>query len=80
MRVRHFGILSNRSKKHALSQCRKLLKLDPALPEIPKKSAHDLLLELTSIDLSRCPRCQKGTMIVVAELPALPYSPQWDSS
>jgi predicted Zn-ribbon and HTH transcriptional regulator len=64
VRVRHFGFLSNRSKKHALPQCRKLLKLDPALPEIPKKSAHDLLLELTGIDLSRCPRCQKGTMIV----------------
>jgi hypothetical protein len=60
--------------------CRKLLGLNPALPEIPKRSAHDLLRELTGIDLSRCPRCQKGTMIVVAELPALPYSPQWDSS
>ena len=80
MRIRHFGFLANRSKKHALPQCRKLLGLHPALPEIPKRSAHDLLLELTGIDLSRCPRCQKGTMIVVAELPALPYSPQWDSS
>jgi len=80
MRVRHFGFLANRSKKHALAQCRKLLGLNPALPEIPNKSAHDLLRELTGIDLSRCPRCQKGTMIVVAELPALPYSSQWDSS
>jgi hypothetical protein len=80
MRVRHFGFLANRAKKQALAQCRKLLGVNPALPEIPKKLAHDLLLELTGIDLSRCPRCQKGTMIVVAELPALPYSSQWDSS
>src|SRR5207247_7213530 len=25
MRIRHFGFLANRTKKHALSQCRKLL-------------------------------------------------------
>jgi hypothetical protein len=77
MRIRHFGFLANRSKKHALPQCRKLLGLHPALPEIPNRSAHDLLLELTGIDLSRCPRCQKGTMIVVAELPKVSA---WDSS
>ena len=80
MRVRHFGFLANRSKKQTLTQCRKLLKLDPALPEIPKQSAIDLLRELTGIDLSRCPSCQKGIMIVVGELPRISNSPQWDSS
>ena len=81
MRIRHFGFLANRAKKHALAQCRKLLKLDAALPEIPKKSAHALLLELTGIDLNRCPSCHQGTLIVVAELPPISRSPpQWDSS
>jgi Putative transposase/Transposase zinc-binding domain len=80
VRVRHFGFLANRSKKHALPQCRMLLGLNPALPEIPNKSAHDLLRELTGIDLSRCPRCQKGTLIVVRELPPLSFSLRWDSS
>ena len=80
MRVRHFGFLANRAKKHALPQCRKLLGLNPALPEIPKRSAHDLLLELTGIDLSRCPSCKHGTMIVVAELPPTSSSSRWDSS
>jgi len=80
MRVRHFGFLANRTKKHALPQCRKLLGLNPALPEIPQRSAQDLLLELTGIDLSRCPRCQKGTMIVVPELASLSGSLRWDSS
>jgi len=80
VRVRHFGFLANRTKKQALPQCRKLLGLNPPLPEIPKKSAHDLMLELTGIDLSRCPRCQKGTMIVVGELPRISCSAPWDSS
>ncbi len=77
MRIRHFGFLANRAKKQALPQCRKLLGLNPALPEIPNQSTHDLLRELTGTDLSRCPRCQKGTMIVVAELPKVLA---WDSS
>jgi putative transposase/transposase-like zinc-binding protein len=80
MRIRHFGFLANRSKRQALVQCRKLLDLDPALPAIPKQSAKDWLLKLTGIDLSRCPSCQQGTMIVVAELPRLSSSTQWDSS
>ncbi len=77
MRVRHFGFLANRAKKQNLSRCRELLGLNPALPEIPKRSAQDLLLELTGIDISRCPNCKKGTMVIVAELP----KPRpWDSS
>ena len=52
MRVRHFGFLANRSKKQMLPQCRKLLGLDPTLPEMPKKSAQDLLQELPA---SICP-------------------------
>jgi hypothetical protein len=80
MRIRHFGFLANRTKKHSLPQCRKLLGLHPALPEIPKRSAQDLLRELTGIDLSRCPSCKLGTMIVVGELPPRANSPRWDSS
>jgi hypothetical protein len=80
MRIRHFGFLANRTKRHALPQCRKLLGLNPALPEIAKSSAHDLLLELTGIDLNRCPRCQTGTMIVVGELAPQASSRRSDSS
>jgi putative transposase len=80
MRIRHFGFLANRSKKQALAQCRRLLKIEAALPEIPKESAKDLLLRITGIDLSRCPSCYRGTMIVVAELPPISSPSQWDSS
>ena len=80
MRIRHFGFLANRSKKQALAQCRRLLKIEAALPEIPKQSAKDLLLRITGIDLSRCPSCHRGTMIVVAELPPISSPSQWDSS
>jgi Putative transposase/Transposase zinc-binding domain len=80
MRIRHFGFLANRSKKQALAQCRKLLKFAPALPQSPVLAAKDLLLKFTSVDLSRCPCCHEGTMIVVGELPAASSVPRWDSS
>ncbi len=80
MRIRHFGFLANRSKKQALAQCRKLLDLNPALPKSPVLSAKDLLLKITGINLSRCPCCHEGTMIVVGDLVASSRRPCWDSS
>jgi putative transposase/transposase-like zinc-binding protein len=76
VRVRHSGVLANRSKT-LLSKCRQLLDLNPALPRLPPKSVHQLMLELTGIDITRCPLCQKGTLVLLANLPV----PQpWDSS
>lgn len=80
MRIRHFGFLANRSKKQALAQCRQLLDLNPALPKSPILSAKDLLLKLTGVDLSRCPCCHEGTMMVVGDLVASLRRPCWDSS
>jgi len=68
VRVRHFGVLANRSKS-LLSKCRQLLDLNPAVPKLPPKSVRELMLELTGIDITRCPRCQKGTLVLLAELP-----------
>jgi hypothetical protein len=80
MRIRHFGFLANRSKKQALAHCRRLLNLAPALPQSPGLSAKDLLLKTTGIDLSRCPCCQNGTMIIVGDLAPISRSSRWDSS
>jgi hypothetical protein len=76
MRVRHFGFLANRSKS-LLSKCRQLLDLGPTVPTLPQRSVHQLMLQLTGIDITRCPLCQKGTLVFLANLPA--FSP-WDSS
>ena len=80
VRIRHFGFLANRSKKQALGRCRKLFDLDPVLPPSPFLSAKDLLLKIIGVDLSRCPSCREGTMIVVGDLLASLNLPRWDSS
>jgi len=80
MRVRHFGFLANHSKK-LFSRCRQLLGLNPDPPTITKKSTQELMLELTGIDITRCPRCKTGTLAFLAILPACKsYPAGWDSS
>jgi predicted Zn-ribbon and HTH transcriptional regulator len=76
VRVRHFGFLANRSKS-LLSKCRQLLALNPAVPKLPSKSVQELMLQLTGIDITRCPLCQKGTLAFLANLPV---PGPWDSS
>ena len=76
VRVRHFGFLANRSKSH-LAKCRQLLDLNPVLPKLPTRSVQELMLQLTGIDITRCPLCQKGTLVFLANLPV---PAPWDSS
>jgi predicted Zn-ribbon and HTH transcriptional regulator len=76
VRVRHFGILANRSKS-LLSKCRQFLDLSPTVPKLPTRSVQELMLQLTGLDITRCPLCQKGTLLFLAKLPV---PAPWDSS
>jgi hypothetical protein len=68
-RIRHFGFLGNRVKEERLSRCRILLGQAPSVvPEVPTDPV-GLLLHLTGVDVTHCPRCQVGTMVVVERFP-----------
>ena len=69
MRIRHFGFLANRSKKKDLGRCRELLGLSPELPQPSKKTTQQLMLELTGIDVTKCPFCKKGTIKIIGKIP-----------
>ena len=75
VRLRHFGFLANRSKSR-LSKCRQLLDLDSIVPKLAQRSVHAMMLQLTGIDISRCPLCQTGTLVFVVDLPIV----AWNSS
>ena len=68
LRIRHYGLLSNRAKKQALARCRTLLgqAAEPALPA--PKSTREWILELTGVDIQRCPACGQLTLHKVADL------------
>jgi len=61
MRIRHFGLLANRTRRDTLARCRDLLGLPP--PEaIPPDSVAVLMHRRTGVDLLGCPACGEGRM------------------
>lgn len=68
VRIRHYGFLANRNRKANLTRIRRLLKLPAQLPQA-NASLKQMMLKLTGIDITRCPLCNKGKMLLVAEIP-----------
>ena len=70
MKIRHYGILSNRNRNKTLSICKILLGVDISENEqdSKKETWEDLLYRITGIDPRVCPYCGKGRMIKREEL------------
>ncbi len=77
MRIRHFGLLANRTRRATLCQCRDLLGQPPPADAIPEPVAV-LLCRLAGIDLSRCRVCGEGRMHCTGRI--LQGSPPPDTS
>ncbi len=63
-RIRHYGLLANRTKKEHLRRCRELLNVPTPRPaeELP---ARELMLRLTGRDIGQCPTCRQGRLRTV---------------
>ena len=70
VRIRHFGFLANRYKKENLQHCRTIIGYSEEIPETTEKNYQQHMLELTGIDITLCPCCKKGSMVVVEEIPS----------
>jgi hypothetical protein len=75
VRIRHYGILSNRHRRQKLELCRRLLESSQAAepePESPeeKKETRESPSPVTPTRV--CPVCGAGRMIVIRELPPMP--------
>jgi hypothetical protein len=65
VKIRHYGILSNRNRTKKLALCKELLGVDgPQEHEQEKESWQELLQRITGHDPSICPFCGKGTMVL----------------
>jgi hypothetical protein len=66
VKIRHFGFLANRNRRNALALCRLHLRAAVSVPTT-------LLTERQQSELDRrCPRCQQGTLHIVARFTAAP--------
>ena len=68
VRIRHYGFLANRNRRTNLEVIRKLLKLPTQLLKM-HASLEQMMLQLTGIDITTCPCCNKGKMQLLAEIP-----------
>jgi hypothetical protein len=66
MKIRHYGILSNRSRKTKLRRCKELLGVakDQGREKPESPTWQELLLNVTGIDPTVCPHCGKGKMVL----------------
>jgi hypothetical protein len=65
VKIRHYGILSNRNRKTKLALCKELLGVDcPREHEQEKESWQEFLARITGHDPRICPHCGKGNMVL----------------
>lgn len=74
-KIRYYGFLSNRNRKHQLERCRLLLDIAMPAEDPTPVSWQDTLLNLTGIDIRICPSCQKGRMQHYRLLKPLTHAP-----
>ena len=65
LRIRHFGLLANRTRRAALTRCRALLG-HPPIDDAHPESVAVLMQRLTGRDVARCPMCGEGRMQITA--------------
>jgi hypothetical protein len=67
VRIRHFGLLANRSRKENIALCRELIGSCKTVTKEKEKpeSWQDQLLRICGIDVTICPVCKKGTILMV---------------
>lgn len=62
VKIRYYGLWSNRQRHARLDHCRRLLGQRPPPVSVPM-TWQQWLHQRTGIDPTRCPQCQQGTMI-----------------
>ena len=74
-RIRHYGLLANRTRDAKLERCRELLGVTPPAPteQDPDEDYRDRYLRLTGVSLVDCPACKRGRMVCIETL--LPRPP-----
>jgi hypothetical protein len=76
MKIRYFGFLAHTNRRKSIPLLRQLIGSSAELPEKLEETVLEMMLRLTGEDISICPECKIGKMIIIKELPRL----AWDTS
>jgi hypothetical protein len=72
MRIRHYGLLANRSKHCKLAAARLALNQIPATTPPPPESVEAFWLRVAALDIHQCRHCRAGCMRLITAL-----APHW---
>jgi hypothetical protein len=75
VKIRHYGILSNRNRKTKLKRCKELLSVQANSKNEPKEKWDEFLLRITGIHPLLCSLCSKGHLVPRIPLPPTCCSP-----
>ena len=80
-RIRHYGLLGNRSRAQNLALCRALLAAPaPPLAAGEPQDYRAFYEKFTGRSLPECPKCRAGHMVEVATLPRPPRVPEFNDT
>jgi hypothetical protein len=72
-KIRYYGFLSHTRKKSAISQIRRIIDPLMVVPEVKRESIRETMQRVTGIDITRCPQCGTGRIVVISRIPAAFY-------
>lgn len=75
VKIRYYGILSNKNKATKLKKCQRLLGVFKKKACKKKIGFEELLMEIKGIDYRRCPHCDNGRLITIKEIEKKRYGP-----
>jgi hypothetical protein len=68
VRIRHYGFLANRNRSGNLASIRQLMRMDePSDPVVT--TVERIIHQLTGVDITVCPVCQRGKMQPLGKIP-----------
>jgi hypothetical protein len=77
MRIRYYGLFSNRKRKEKIQRCQQILGMPDGVQDesMETKSWQDWFFERTGLDLRVCPSCGKGRMVRREIIQPAPHGP-----
>lgn len=76
VKIRRFGIYNSTTKRNLELQFKPEKSIVETKNSEPKETSQEQIKRLTGFDTGQCPKCKKGRMVVVCELPRIRSPPQ----
>ena len=68
VKIRYYGWLAAKNKTQTLAAIRAALNAQPPPPAPPEETPAERILRLTGVDVRRCPKCGRPTLVYVGRL------------